>query len=238
MPTKPAHSVIRVIPVDDSLFCREGLRAILQLDPSIQVVGEATSKADALLQARRLRPHVVVMDVRLSDGSGIDACREILSEVPETRILFLSAYSEDEAVYQAIMAGGHGYLTKDAGAKDLLHAIKTVATGRSPLGPSQTANVIAWVKAQAAKLPDLREPCLTDRDRTLLQLLAEGKTTKVISAGLQLEAGTVTKLISALYRKLGVRRRTEAVSRFIRGDWSPSTRPRVSTMVNHRTPHQ
>lgn len=216
MPSKPAHSVIRVMPVDDSLFAREGLRAILQLDTSIHVVGEATTKADALLQARLLRPQVVVMDVRLPDGSGIDACREILSQVPETRILFLSAYSEDEAIYQAIMAGGHGYLTKDIGAKDLLRAIKTVATGRSPLGPAQTANVIAWVKAQAAKLPVLCEPCLTDGDRTLLQLLAEGKTTKTISAVLRLETGTVTRLISALYRKLGVRRRTEAVSRFIR----------------------
>ena len=137
MPRSTTPPPIRVVPVDDSAFAREGLRAILRLDRGIQVVGEAGSRARAIEEVHRTKPDVVIMDMRLPDGTGADVCRDIVSAFPRMRILFFSAYSDDRDLYDAVMAGGHGYLTKDVGAKDLFRAIKTIAVGRSLLGPKE-----------------------------------------------------------------------------------------------------
>jgi DNA-binding NarL/FixJ family response regulator len=215
MPKSTTPPPIRVVPVDDSAFAREGLRAILKLDRGIQVVGEAGTRASAIEVVHRTKPDVVIMDMRLSDGTGPDACRDILSAFPQMRILFFSAYCEDSDLYSAITAGGHGYLTKDVSAKDLLRAIKTIAAGRSLLGPTQTTHVPSWVKRNVTESPELLQPILSPMDLTLLSMLADGATNKALATAFTKDQTTITKLLSALYRKLHVRRRAQAVHYFI-----------------------
>ncbi|MEQ1795942.1 MAG: response regulator transcription factor [Nitrospira sp.] len=215
MPRSATPRPIRVVPVDDSAFAREGIRAILKLDQGIQVVGEADSRARAVEEVHRTKPDIVIMDMRLPDGTGSDACRDILSAFPRMRILFFSAYSDDSDLYNAIMAGGHGYLTKDVSAKELLRAIKTIATGRSLLGPTQTTHVLQWLRHNGAESPAVVPTALTPIDLTILSLLADGATNKAIATALQKEPNAAARLLSALYRKLNVSRRTQAVHYFI-----------------------
>ena len=215
MPRSITPPPIRVVSVDDSAFAREGLRAILKLDRGIQVVGEAGSRARAIEEVRRTKPNVVIMDMRLPDGTGSDACRDILSAFPRMRILFFSAYSDDRDLYDAVMAGGHGYLTKDVGAKDLLRAIKTIATGRSLLGPKETAQILSWMKDTTTNIPAILPPALSPVDLKLLSMLAEGATNKAIAAAFEQHPNAIIKLLSALYKKLHVSGRTQAVHYFI-----------------------
>ncbi|MCC6140336.1 MAG: response regulator transcription factor [Nitrospira sp.] len=206
---------IRVVPVDDSVFAREGIRAILTLDRGIQVVGEADSRAHAIEEIHRTQPDVVIMDMRLPDGTGYDACRDILSAFPRTRILFFSAYSDDNALHEAVMAGGHGYLTKDARAKDLLRAIKTIAAGQSLLGSKAAARSLLRKKESIANAPAALPPTLSRIDLKLLSLLAKGATNKAIATALKKEPGAIVALQSALYKKLRVTRRAQAIHYFI-----------------------
>ena len=215
MKTSTTPPPIRVVPVDDSAFAREGLRAILKLDGGIQVVGEADSRARALEEVHRTKPNVVIMDMRLPDGTGSDACRDILSAFPRMRILFFSAYSDNSDLYDAVMAGGHGYLTKDIGAKDLLRAIKTIAAGRSLLGPKETAHILSWMKDTTTNTPAILPPAISPVDLKLLSMLAEGATNKAIAAAFEQHPNVITKLLSTLYKKLHVSRRTQAVHYFI-----------------------
>lgn len=213
--TTPPPPPIRIVPVDDSAFAREGIRAILKLDRGIQVVREAGSRARAIEEVHRTKPHVVIMDMRLPDGTGSDACRDILSAFPRMRILFFSACSDDSDLYDAVMAGGHGYLTKDTGAKDLLRAIKTIAAGRSLLGPKETTHILSWMKDTAMNTPAVLPPTLLPIDLKLLSMLAEGATIKAIATAFKKEPSAITKLLSTLYKKLRVSRRTQAVHYFI-----------------------
>ncbi len=206
---------IRVVPVDDSVFAREGIRAILTLDRGIRVVGEADSRARAIKEVHRTKPDVVIMDMRLPDGTGYDSCRDILSAFPRTRILFFSAYSDDNALYDAVMAGGHGYLTKDTEAKDLLRAIKTIAAGQSLLGPQEAARNLSRKEEHPTNAPTALPPILSRIDLTLLSLLAKGATNKAIAVVLKKEPHTIVTLQSALYKKLRVTRRAQAVHHFI-----------------------
>mgnify|MGYP003380757520 CR=1 FL=1 len=215
MPRSATPPPIRVVPVDDSAFAREGIRAILKLDRGIQVVGEAGSRARAVEEVHRTKPDIVIMDMRLPDGTGSDACRDILSAFPRMRILFFSAYSDDRDLYNAVMAGGHGYLTKDVGAKDLLRAIKTIAAGRSLLGPQETAHILAWMKDTVTNTPAALPPTLSPIDLKLLSMLAEGATNKAIAASFKQHPNAITKLLSTLYKKLHVSRRTQAVHYFV-----------------------
>lgn len=215
MPRSTTPRPIRVVTVDDSAVAREGIRAILKLDRGIQVVGEADSRARAAEVVRRTKPDVVIMDMRLPDGTGSDACRDILSAFPRMRILFFSAYSDDSTLYDAVMAGGHGYLTKDVGAKDLLHAIKTIAAGQSLLGSNETAHILSWMKRAIANTPAFLPPTLAPIDLKLLSMLAEGATNKAIATAFRKKQNAVTKLLSTLYKKLHVRQRSQAVHYFI-----------------------
>lgn len=219
MRTPRPHPPIRVLPVDDSVFAREGIRAILELDQGIRIVGEAETRVGAMEETTRRKPDVVIMDMRLPDGTGPEACRDILSAYPKMRVLFFSAYSNDRDLYNAIMAGGHGYLTKDSSAKDLLAAIKTVAAGRSLFGPKQTTHLVSWVKDHASERSALSAspltPPLTPMEQTVLSMLADGATNKAIATALQKEPNTITKLLSTLSRKLRVSRRTQAVHYFV-----------------------
>lgn len=215
MPRPSTPPPIRVVPVDDSAFTREGLRAILKLDRGIQVVGEAGSRAHAIEEVHRTKPDVVIMDMRLPDGTGSDACRDILSAFPRMRVLFFSAYSDDRDLYNAVMAGGHGYLTKDVGAKNLLRAIKMIAAGRSLLGPQETAHIFAWMKATITNGTAVVSPILLPIDLKLLSMLAEGATNKTLAAAFEQHPNAITKLLSTLYKKLHVSRRTQAVHYFV-----------------------
>lgn len=215
MPRSTTPPPIRIVPVDDSAFAREGIRAILKLDRGIQVVGEAGSRARAIEEVHRTKPDVVIMDMRLPDGTGSDACRDILSAFPRMRILFFSAYSDDRDLYDAVMAGGHGYLTKDVGAKDLLRAIKTIAAGRSLLGPKETAHILSWMKDTITNTPALFLPTLSQIDLKLLSMLAKGATNKTLATAFKTKPSAITKLLSTLYKKLHVSRRTQAVHYFI-----------------------
>lgn len=214
-PRSATPPLIRVVPVDDSAFAREGIRAILKLDPEIQVVGEAGSRARAIEEVPRTKPDIVIMDMCLPDGSGSDACRDILSAFPKMRILFFSAYNDDRDRYDAVMAGGHGYLTKDVGAKDLLRAIKMIAAGRSLLGCQETAHILEWMKATITNSTAVFPPILSPIDLKLLAMLAEGATNKTLAAALKQHPNAITKLLSTLYKKLHVSRRTQAVHYFV-----------------------
>ena len=198
--------MIDLLLVDDHEMVRAGLRSLLADVKAINIVGEAGGVAEAVREAERLRPHVVLMDLRLSDGSGIDACREILSSQPQTRIVFLTSYSDEEAVVSTVMAGACGYLMKDIGQHALIRAIEDAAAGR-PILDSRTVQ-----PAQTR----IRSLALSPQERRVLALVVEGKTNKEIAAALSLSDKTVKHYLSNACVKLGVSRRSQAAVAFAR----------------------
>lgn len=211
--------------VDDHEMVRVGLRTLLGKTKQIQVVGEASTAADAVTEAVRLRPDVVLMDLRLPDGSGVEACREIRTACPEVRVLFLTSYSEDDAVLSTIFAGAAGYLLKEIGGEALIQAIESVAAGQSILDPAVTHSVVERMKAisdqddsalylHKDKDKDKRES-LSPQERRVLAYVAEGKTNKEIAAALELSDKTVKNYLSNIFQKLQVSRRVQAAAIFI-----------------------
>ena len=197
---------IDLLLVDDHEMVRAGLRALLADVKEISIVGEAASVAEAVRQAERLRPKVVLMDLRLPDGSGIDACRDILSALPQTRILFLTSYSDEEAIVSTLMAGACGYLMKEIGQHALIRAIEDAAAGRPILDSRSTQPVETRIKNVA----------LSPQERRVLALVVEGKTNKEIAAALYLSDKTVKHYLSNACVKLGVSRRSQAAVIFAR----------------------
>jgi len=214
---KPSRMTLLI--VDDHEVVRQGLRTLLELEPDIHVVGEASSAADAVAQTSQLRPNVVLLDVKLPDGSGIAACRQILITTPTTRILMLTSFSDDAMVVDAVQSGAHGYALKDVRTQDLIGAIRTVAKGQGYLDPRVAKQTLHWIRHQSqtgsGALPD-RLTRLSPQERAILPLLAEGKTNKEIAASLRLSDKTVKNYLANIFDKLHVRRRTEAVSWYIR----------------------
>jgi two-component system response regulator DevR len=216
---QPQPSRIRVMLVDDHDVVRLGLRALFGQTKHIEVVGEAGSVADAIAEAARVDPDVVVMDLRLPDGTGIDACREILSADPTVRVLFLTSYSDEEAVLSTILAGATGYVLKEIRQEALIHAIEAVARGQSILDPKvtqtvvgQVANLTRQVRATKATSKDDLSP----QEARILDLVVEGKTNKEIAATLGLSAKTVKNYLSNAFQKLHVSRRSHAAVLFSR----------------------
>lgn len=207
---------IRIFVVDDHEVVRIGLQSLLRLARGMEVVGEASTKTDALDKIRSLTPDLVLMDIRLPDGSGVDACREIRALSPQTRILFLTSYSDDETVLAAILSGAHGYILKEINTKSLLQAIRTVAAGHSLLHPEVTKRTIQWLRLLADPERQPEAPHLSDRERRILVLLSEGKTNKEIAAALELSDKTVKNYLANAYEKLRVSRRSEAAAVFSR----------------------
>lgn len=197
---------IDLLLVDDHEMVRAGLRSLLAGVGEINIVGEAASVAEAVRQAERLRPQVVLMDLRLPDGSGIDACRDILSSAPQTRILFLTSYSDEEAILSTVMAGAAGYLMKEIGQHALIRAIEDAAAGRPILDSRSTQPAETRIKAVA----------LSPQERRVLALVVEGKTNKEIAAALYLSDKTVKHYLSNACVKLGVSRRSQAAVIFAR----------------------
>ena len=210
--TDPVSHPIRILVVDDHEIVRQGLVSLLDRRPEFQVVGEAGSVAEAIEMARRFRPTLVIMDVRLPDGSGIEACREIRAEFPETRVVILTSYPDEEAVLSAIVAGASGYLLKQVRGRDLVAALEAVGRGESLLDPAVTEKVLERVRriATGAYVDELAQ--LTSQERKILMLVAEGKTNKEIAADVFLSDKTVKNYVSSILSKLNLERRAQAAA--------------------------
>jgi two-component system response regulator DevR len=199
---------IRVFLVDDHEVVRRGLVALLDTEDDIEVVGEAGTVADAMARVPALRPAVVVLDVRLPDGNGVALCRDLRSVLPDARYLMLTSFSDDEALFDAILAGAAGYLLKQIRGNDLVDAVRTVAAGRSLLDPAVTRRVLERLRNPPA--PDAKLASLTDTERKILDLIGEGLTNRQIAERIYLAEKTVKNYVSSLLSKLGLQRRTQA----------------------------
>jgi DNA-binding NarL/FixJ family response regulator len=204
--------MISVLLVDDHEVVRAGLQTLLGGVDELRIVGEASTVAEAVSEAARLRPQVVLMDLRLPDGSGVDACRDILSDAPQTRILFLTSHSDEQAVMSTVLAGAAGYVLKDIGHQALVRAILDAAAGRSVLEPRVTQPVISHLA---------RAESLSVQERRVLALVVEGKTNKEVGAALGLSEKTVKNYLSNAFQKLGVSRRSQAAALFAGGRIPP-----------------
>ena len=204
-------TLTRVLIVDDHEVVREGLRALLRRQPELEVVGEADTVESAIAEARRTEPDVVIMDVRLPDGSGVEACREIRAERPETKVLMLTSYADEDAVFASIMAGANGYLLKQARTGVLIDAIGRAMRGESLLDPAGTQRVLERVRTGGSDKDD-ELSLLSDQERKILDLIAEGKTNKEIAGDVYLSDKTVKNYVSSILSKLNLRRRSEAAA--------------------------
>ncbi|MFF8378431.1 response regulator [Streptomyces sp. NPDC015661] len=202
----------RVFLVDDHEVVRRGLRDLIDDEPDLEVVGEASTVEQALARGPALRADVAVLDVRLPDGDGISLCRELRSRMPELACLMLTSFDDEDALLDAIMAGAAGYVLKQIKGSDLVSAVRTVATGQSMLDPATTARLMRSLRdPEAAKPPeDERLAVLSERERSVLDLIGEGLTNRQIAKRLYLSEKTVKNHISRLLGKLGVERRVQA----------------------------
>ncbi|WP_433680422.1 response regulator [Nocardia sp. CA-119907] len=198
-----------VFLVDDHQIVRRGVRDLIDAEPDLDVVGEAGTVAQALARIPALRPEVVVLDVRLPDGNGIELCRELLDHHPTLRCLILTSFTDEQAMLDAILAGASGYVVKDIGTLELVEAIREVGAGKSLLDNRAAAALMAKLREEArTKNGPLAN--LTDQERTLLDLLGEGLTNRQIATRMFLAEKTVKNYVSRLLTKLGVERRTQA----------------------------
>jgi DNA-binding NarL/FixJ family response regulator len=203
---------LRLLVVDDHEVVRQGLVSLLDRREGFQVVAEAGSVAESLEMARKFQPDIVVMDVRLPDGSGIEACRDIRAELSNTRVVILTSYPDEEAVLSAIIAGASGYLLKQIRGRDLIAALEAVGRGESLLDPAVTEKVLDRVRriATGAYTDELAQ--LTQQEQKILMLVAEGKTNKEIATEVFLSDKTVKNYVSSILSKLNLERRAQAAA--------------------------
>jgi DNA-binding NarL/FixJ family response regulator len=209
---------LRVLLVDDHEVVRLGLGALLQAQPDTQIVAEASSAEEAVRQVERHRPDLVLMDIRLPGESGITACRTITARWPETKVIMLTSFADDDLIFQAIQAGAAGYVLKQVGNDELLRAIEAVREGEALLDPSVTRKVIERVRQRERAADSAAFRDLTERELEVLALLAEGKTNVEIAAALTLSEKTVRNHVSVILEKLGVANRIEAATYAVRHD--------------------
>jgi DNA-binding NarL/FixJ family response regulator len=205
-----------VLLVDDHEVVRVGLRTVLSQEPNLVVAGEAVTLAQAIRQAQKVKPDVILMDVRLPDGSGIDACREILAARPDSRVVFLTSYSDDDSVLAAVLAGAHGYVLKEIDSRALIQALYTVASGQSILDPSVTARALGWVRSLREGEQVEGTERLSSQEARVLALVPEGKTNKEIGAALGLSDKTVKNYLANVFQKLRITRRAQAAAFFLK----------------------
>lgn len=199
---------IRVALVDDHEVVRQGLRALLETAPDMEIVVEAGTAAEAIARVPAVHPDVAVLDARLPDGSGIEVCREIRSVDPTIKVLVLTSYDDDEALFAAIMAGAAGYLLKQIKGTDLIAAVRLVATGASLIDPGLTARVLERIRSGPPQASELAQ--LTEQETRMLGFIAEGMTNRQIGEQMFLAEKTVKNYVSTILAKLGVERRTQA----------------------------
>jgi len=203
---------LRLLVVDDHEVVRQGLVSLLERREHFQVVAEAGTAAEAVEMARKFEPDLVVMDVRLPDGSGIEACREIRAEFPSTRVVILTSYPDEEAVLSAIIAGASGYLLKQIRGRDLVSALENVGRGESLLDPAVTEKVLDRVRRIATGTYTDELAQLTQQEQKILLLVAEGKTNKEIASEVFLSDKTVKNYVSSILSKLNLERRAQAAA--------------------------
>jgi DNA-binding NarL/FixJ family response regulator len=202
---------ITVFLLDDHEVVRVGLRQLLESEPGIEVVGEAGTAAQAVARVPALRPDVAVLDVRLPDGDGVTVCRDVRSATdPPPACLMLTSFSDDEALFEAIMAGASGYLLKQIEGNRLIEAVQRLAAGESLLDPALTAAVLDRLRRGAEEAEDPRYASLSPQEKRILEYVAQGMTNREIAHTMYLAEKTVKNYVSALLRKLGMQRRTEA----------------------------
>lgn len=208
---------IRILLVDDSELVRRGIKTVLsaQTDPRMQVVGEAGNVADAVTECLRHKPDVVLLDIRLPDGSGFDACRQILQKLPETRIVVLTSYSNDNFVYEAVTSGAQGYLMKEIDPAGLVQALVDVAAGRSILDPDATTRVLRLLRGGSGAEHGADLSILSTQERRVLALVADGLTNKQVGEQLTLSENTVKNYLVNVFEKLQVKRRAQAAAIFV-----------------------
>lgn len=205
---------IRLLIVDDHKIVRIGLATLFRHYPRIQVVGEAATAAAAVKEAVRLKPDVVLMDVRLSDGSGVEACRELRAVCPHTHVLFLTSYADEEAMLATISAGAAGFLLKQADEEPLIHAVETVAKGQSILDPAMIQPLLARVRSLSAQIEMNQPSVLSPQEERIMNLVVEGKTNKEIAHLMDLSTKTVKNYLGNIFQKLQVSRRSQAAALF------------------------
>ena len=202
------RSPIRLFILDDHEVVRQGLRALVESSGDIEVVGESGSAEEAAARIPALRPHVALLDARLPDGSGVEVCRTVRSVDPSIKALILTSYDDDDALFNAIMAGAAGYMLKQVTGQDLVGAIHQIAAGNSLIDPTLMVRVLERVRNDPHTAPELAD--LTDQELRLLELIGEGLTNRQIAERMYLAEKTVKNYVSRLFAKLGVERRTQA----------------------------
>ena len=207
-----AETPIRVMLVDDHEIVRQGIRAVIEAAGGLTVVAEASGVAEAIERAKSTLPDVVVMDVRLADGSGIEATREIRAARPETRVVMLTSFADDEALFASIMAGAARYVLKQVRSNDLVRSIRAVAEGQSLLDPAVTGAVLERLRKGKQLMMDPKLARLSPQEERILSLVADGKTNKEIGKDLKLAEKTVKNYVSSILSKLDVARRAQAAA--------------------------
>jgi len=217
----PKSNPIRLVIVDDHEVVRIGLSAVLNLTPGMKVVGQASRKNEAKKLTLRLKPDVVLLDIRLPDGSGVDAARDILAGCPNTRVLFLTSFADDHTVLEAILSGAQGYILKDIASDALVRAIKTVASGQALIDPRLTKNTLQRLKNVYPHPGQSKRPLLSPQEQRILPLVAQGLTNKEIGTHLQLSEKTVKNYLANIYSKLNIGRRSQ-IAAFYAGSFKGS----------------
>jgi DNA-binding NarL/FixJ family response regulator len=205
---------VGVFLVDDHEIFRRGIRALLEGEADIEVVGEAETATAALARMPALRPDVAILDVRLPDGDGITVCREICSALPETACLMLTAYGDDQALLGAIMAGAAGYVSKQTAGTDLIRVLRRVAAGESVLDPDASRRIMTRLRQRSVGVDPMA--ALSDQEKRVLDLIGQGMTNRQIAEHMFLAEKTVKNYVSAMLTKLGMQRRTQAAAFAVR----------------------
>ena len=212
----PAEQSINVFLLDDHEVVRRGVAALLSAEPDLEVVGEAGTAAQALARIPALRPDVAILDVRLPDGDGVSVCREIRSRLPEVACLMLTSFADDDALFDAVMAGAAGYVLKQIHGTDLVGAVRTVASGQSLLDPRSTARMLERLREQASKKDPLG--ALSEQERRILELIGEGLTNRQIGERMFLAEKTVKNYVSSVLTKMDMSNRSEAAAYVARSE--------------------
>jgi two-component system response regulator DevR len=203
---------LRVMLVDDHEIVRQGLRALLEAEEDIEVVAEAANGRSAVSLASAHRPDVIVMDVRMPEGSGVEACRAIRDERPDAQVIMLTSFADDEALFNSIMAGAAGFVLKQIRGRDLIHAIRTVGGGKSLLDPDVTQRVLERLRKAKFDERDPKLARLSPQEERILDMIGEGLTNREIAKRIHLSDKTVKNYVSTILQKLEVARRAEAAS--------------------------